>query len=920
MSRFPNQTTGVTILYFLFLLQINSSSADDSYLTLDPFEDTRTIDAISSHLDDAGTDYDARIVEQRRSLGFIVVTERLPSSADGENFIDALRSRKVHDLLYIKVGDYQNRVSAGVFSARSGAERRAFSLNKYGYKFQFRAIERSRLDNHTIFEVFSEPSESLQQQLSALIDEPDKYQLNTHLFRASAIETDAAPGDTVGIDTIDTDVVETVAERKNFVGPEPGKSETGKSTRPVVVRALPSEGNQDRLMAFVLIGAFTIGIFVAIYLYRRQHQREAARLLQFLTIQPPSNATTEKESTTIVDLENLASSLLKGNPATPTPIASLTAHTESLELLDDVLQLVRIESGQTAIQDLAFDASSLIEDVVRQFTATAGDSGLSLHFSADKTFPYLVSTDSGKLTSIISSLIGYCIDQTNSGRVLVEAGFDAVLEMLAVDITHPGVPAPNPADLFNPDISSSELPSSQRLRLAVCQRLAKLLGGDLGAVVSPEGDTHFSLHIKASEIEKSQRPSDQSLDDLILSEASAREEAAQHAEIERELMHEIERLKSDLEEAKTEVLVEAGKRSDIETSATIRTETLARELEQTRANLSDETAAREQADDIANQAAETLKSEIAALRAKAEQDQQSIVESSKAEIESLAAELAGARDVATTAAQRREEAENSARATVVQLEQDLQSALASQEELGSQLQSQEANNETSELQEKLNSAQEQLDQEINLRSQVTSESEDQVRLLLVQLQEAKRTAEEASVGRADLQQQIENMSNELVSVRQNLELEKAAIADDLELTRSRLEAERADRTQAIVQAQNESNGLKSLLADTQASIDGQEQIRKELDEKAARKLQLLEEQLASTKREVAETIEAEIQAREALEVEANERVEALEFELEATRQQAIEAAKRWEEVEERANTDVETLRNSLQQAEAQPPS
>lgn len=111
----------------------------------------------------------------------------------------------------------------------------------------------------------------------------------------------------------------------------------------------------------VVIGAMVIGLVAFVYLYRLQQRRETVTVLPFT---PDSDQPAQSAETTLGDLEQYATSLLKGNPSTSTPLANLTRGAGAIELLDDVLFLVRLESGGEASHNLGFDVSSLIQDTV----------------------------------------------------------------------------------------------------------------------------------------------------------------------------------------------------------------------------------------------------------------------------------------------------------------------------------------------------------------------------------------------------------------------------------------------------------------------------------------------------------------------------------------------------------------------------
>ena len=419
------------IIVILFLPHSIWSAPNDAYLTLGPVQDPQ---GITDFLNQQRISFTTQSHKSRQSLGYIVVTDRQPSLNQAQEAIAELHVDGVTDLLYIKSGDYEQRISAGVFAAKQSANLRMARLVNLGYDFS--VIERSKRVTSTIIKVTSKPDRSLQQRLKLLINDPAKFKQNEGLKPDPREEVSKAPAAALEIK------IPVVTPRKTLeIKPPVSTTEPAQQTapeikpipkpaKPVVVRAAPSEPGVDRLMTFFIICTIVLAIVAFVFLYRQQGRREQT-ILPFQQIPGPINA----ESATIVDLEQYATSLLKGNPTTSTPLANLTQGGAAIELLDDVILLVRMESGGSRLQNLAFDISSLINDIVQQFTTAASNKGISLFFGRSEELPELVSTDSGKLARILQSLITHCVDQTESGRVLIEAEYNTELEMLSIPAT-----------------------------------------------------------------------------------------------------------------------------------------------------------------------------------------------------------------------------------------------------------------------------------------------------------------------------------------------------------------------------------------------------------------------------------------------------------------------------------------------------
>ena len=960
------------IIAILFLPHSIWGAPNDAYLTLGPIQDPQDITDL---LNQQRISFTTQSQKARQSLGFIVVTDRQPSLNKAQEAIAELHFDGVTDLLYIKSGDYERRISAGVFATKQSANLRMATLVNLGYDFS--VIERSKQVTSTIIDVTSRPDDPLLQRLRLLIGDPTKIKQNKVLKPATHDQVSTAPAMPPEIETpaatprktLKIKAPNSISEppqqtaKAPVLIPQPPPQQTApkvkatpKPVKPVVVRAAPSEPGVDMLMMFFIICTIILAIVAFVLLYRQQGRREQT-IMPFQQIPGPINT----GSATIVDLEQYATSLLKGNPTTSTPLANLTQGGAAIELLDDVILLVKMESGGSRLQNLAFDISSLINDIVQQFTNAANNKGISLFFGGSEQLPELVSTDSGKLSRILQSLITHCIDQTESGRVLIEAEYNTELEMLSVEIIHPG--NAQHLDMFNPDLSTEDLSSSHRLRLAVCLRLAKLLGGDI-SVNTFEGDTKFSLDIVANEIKPRQLdlPDCKSLDDLISSEKTARQlsderlaalqeaqaEAAREVETrtdrERQLSIEIERLKRALDDALSEVQVEAGRRSDLQTSVTIKTETLSRELEQTKERLAEETREKATADANAIAANAALTAELESIKASVEQEQQAyqtLVEQSKSEIQNLSAALTESSEQLQTEIQRRTETEGDALTKVTELEQALSEARqaaeaeaakreAAEQTANSEVQTltqqlQEANSiraalddereglqdnaaEINKLEQALTNAKQQLEDEANLRAESSTQSEQQVHQLLSQLQDARSAAESETAARESLQREIDQLA-----------AEKSAIENELAAAKQQLQDEQARLGSAIAATEEQEQAQFAFEQAASAKVKALEQelntARKETEEKV-QQLTGLEGELKTKLNESQSSIAAEIAEKQTLETEAKERVTALTLELQETRQLAEEAAEQRAAMEATALSQVEELREQLAGAES----
>ncbi len=534
------------------------------------------------------------------------------------------------------------------------------------------------------------------------------------------------------------------------------------------------------------------------------------------------------------------------------PLAKLASGKDGLGLLDDVLFLVRTETGEAYLQNLAFDPSSMINGAIQQHSPAAETKGLFLYFSSENELPELIATDPVKLTRILGNLIEHGIDQATSGRILLQADFDSDLAMLSLEVTHPGG-IDDATQLFDVAASKSDLATAKRLRLAICQRLAQLLGGDLTATVTPGQETSFSLVVKVNEIKAMQSvlPSGQTLEEFITTAESAQQlsearladlqqavadassEAARRSELEARLTQDIDELRAALNDAESQAASDASKRAERHAAAESEIEALGSKLAEARTELTD------RARQLANEQQQMAEAESAAL----------------GQVRHLEQELSRVQDDAARQTRDHRQAEETVRQDVRRLTEELQSAQERQVELNTELKDQQTDQQqTIRLEHELTSAQEQLASEQRLHAQATEESEDQVRSLLSQLQQARDSAERDS---QRLLQQIDQLNHHVQS-------EKADAVSDLEAKLRHLEDERENLAADIVGARSESESLRMTLKD---------------DENAAQK-----------------------------------QLDALQAQLDIARQQAVDEASQRENVEASSHAAIEALRSSLAEA------
>jgi PAS domain S-box-containing protein len=160
-----------------------------------------------------------------------------------------------------------------------------------------------------------------------------------------------------------------------------------------------------------------------------------------------------------------------------------------LSLINEILDLSKLEAGQMALETLDFDLSTCVEEVVELLAPSAHKKGLEIGALIEHNVPTHLKGDTGRLRQILMNLISNAIKFTSAGEVLVQAELRSLSSTTATihfDITDTGLGI-SPEDqrkLFTPftqvDASTTRKYGGTGLGLAICKQLVTLMGGVIG--------------------------------------------------------------------------------------------------------------------------------------------------------------------------------------------------------------------------------------------------------------------------------------------------------------------------------------------------------------------------------------------------------------------------------------------------------
>ncbi len=160
-----------------------------------------------------------------------------------------------------------------------------------------------------------------------------------------------------------------------------------------------------------------------------------------------------------------------------------------LTILNDILDLSKIEAGRLDVQPQDVELRPLIQGVADLMRSRAAEKGLALDTDLPPDLPAWVCADPTRLRQVLLNLIGNAVKFTERGRVTVSAalaGGSAKRPLVRFEVrdTGIGVPAAGREALFQPftqaDATISRRFGGTGLGLAICRRLVDLMGGEIG--------------------------------------------------------------------------------------------------------------------------------------------------------------------------------------------------------------------------------------------------------------------------------------------------------------------------------------------------------------------------------------------------------------------------------------------------------
>jgi len=161
-------------------------------------------------------------------------------------------------------------------------------------------------------------------------------------------------------------------------------------------------------------------------------------------------------------------------------------------LINDVLEMSRMEAGQLSLRPSRFALRPLLESSLEMFRAQAAERRITFELAIAEGTPAELRTDPGRLRQVLLNLLSNAVKFAVPGtvRLIAEAAPDGL--RLTVRDPGPVIPAEDKARLFRPfsrlERPEGDDPIGTGLGLAICQHLVSLMGGEIGCDTWTAGD------------------------------------------------------------------------------------------------------------------------------------------------------------------------------------------------------------------------------------------------------------------------------------------------------------------------------------------------------------------------------------------------------------------------------------------------
>jgi PAS domain S-box-containing protein len=179
-----------------------------------------------------------------------------------------------------------------------------------------------------------------------------------------------------------------------------------------------------------------------------------------------------------------------------------------LTLINDILELAKIEAGKTQLNITPFDLGVLVRDVTDMMELRARAKGLRLLIDQSSQFPRYINGDEARLRQILINLLGNAVKFTQQGGVTLRLGTkqNAIAHLIIeIEDTGPGLSAEDQQRLFQPFMQFGKQPGDNKgtgLGLSITRQFVQLMGGNISVESTVGKGSLFRVELPLSEVKE----------------------------------------------------------------------------------------------------------------------------------------------------------------------------------------------------------------------------------------------------------------------------------------------------------------------------------------------------------------------------------------------------------------------------------
>jgi signal transduction histidine kinase/ActR/RegA family two-component response regulator len=175
-----------------------------------------------------------------------------------------------------------------------------------------------------------------------------------------------------------------------------------------------------------------------------------------------------------------------------------------LSLINDILDMAKIESGRVQLEETPFDLGAMLRDITDMMRMRAEDNGLQLLFDQTSRLPRYIVGDEARLRQILINLLGNAIKYTQQGSISLRLYMkqNKIPHMLFdVEDTGIGISPEDQQHVFNPfvQVDARDINKGTGLGLAITRQLVQMMGGSISLESEPGKGSSFRVELPLKE-------------------------------------------------------------------------------------------------------------------------------------------------------------------------------------------------------------------------------------------------------------------------------------------------------------------------------------------------------------------------------------------------------------------------------------